>query len=417
MGSKSKEQEQDWTKILGWPGYRVYHYEINEKAKTLKLWVRRKSGNRKLVCSGCGRRVQAIHEIYEREIRDLPWSQFRTTVVIELYRVCCPDCGVKTEKVEPLPSKAPFSKRFEEEVGKSCESAPVGRVARRLDLPESTVRAIDLRYLERWAARRRKPALRQMGVDEIYLGKKQKFLTVVCNLATGEPLWFGQERKKETLDQFFAEELSARQRKGVEAACVDMHEPYRQSLEEWVPQCDLIYDKFHIMQHANLAVSEVRREEFFRKGGATRELVKGKHWLLLTRWVNLNSKNKRLLNQLFGLNRRVMKAYLLKESLDRLWNYVYEGAMLRSLQSWIDQLRWQRLKSREKLAQTLLNHLEGILNYCKTKVPLGVVEAVNGNIKALLRRGRGYRDLKYLLLKAQRMAVTKTEFIALEKAA
>ena len=338
-------------------------------------------------------------------------------MVIELYRVCCRDCGVKTEKVEPLPSKAPFSKRFEEEVGRSCESAPVGRVARRLDLPESTVRAIDLRYLERWAAGRRKPALRQMGVDEIYLGKKQKFLTVVCNLATGEPLWFGQERKKETLDQFFAEELSARQRKGVEAACVDMHEPYRQSLEEWVPQCDLIYDKFHIMQHANLAVSEVRREEFFRKGGATRELVKGKHWLLLTRWVNLNSKNKRLLNPLFGLNRRVMKAYLLKESLDRLWNYVYEGAMLRYLQSWIDQLRWQRLKPMEKLAQTLLKHLEGILNYCKTKVPLGVVEAVNGNIKALLRRGRGYRDLKYLLLKAQRLAVTKTEFIALEKAA
>jgi hypothetical protein len=50
-------------------------------------------------------------------------------------------------------------------------------------------------------------------------------------------------------------------------------------------------------------------------------------------------------------------------------------------------------------------------------VPLGVVEAVNGNIKSLLRRGRGYKNLRYLLLKAQRMAVTKTEFIALQKAA
>jgi len=30
------------------------------------------------------------------------------------------------------------------------------------------------------------------------------------------------------------------------------------------------------------------------------------------------------------------------------------------------------------------------------------------NIKALLRRGRGYRDMSYLLLKAQRLAVTKT---------
>jgi transposase len=72
---------------------------------------------------------------------------------------------------------------------------------------------------------------------------------------------------------------------------------------------------------------------------------------------------------------------------------------LRYLQSWIDQLRWQRLKPLEKPARMLLNHLEGILNYCKIKVPLGVVEAVNGNIKALSRRGRGYRDLDYLLLR------------------
>ena len=91
--------------------------------------------------------------------------------------------------------------------------------------------------------------------------------------------------------------------------------------------------------------------------------------------------------------------------------------MLRYLQNWLDQLRWQRLKPFEKLAQLLLDHLEGILNYCRTKVSMGVVEAVNGNIKSLLRRGRGYQNLHYLLLKAPRMAVTKTEFVAFRKAA
>jgi len=60
-----------------------------------------------------------------------------------------------------------------------------------------------------------------MGVDEIHMGKKQKFLTVVCNLETAEPLWFGRERKKETLDAFFQTELSARQRRGIEAVCMD----------------------------------------------------------------------------------------------------------------------------------------------------------------------------------------------------
>jgi len=408
-------RNNDWTKILGWPGYRVYRSEIDEATKTLKLWVRRKSA--KLVCSACGRVVSEIAEVYEREVRDLPCFEYRTTVTVELYRVRCPDCGVKTEKIPQLPSKAPFSKRFEDAVGESCESAAARRVAKQFGLAASTVRSIDLRYLERWAAGRRKPALRQMGVDEIHLGKKQKFLTVASNLESGEPLWFGRERKKETLDGFFQEELSARQRRRIEAACVDMWEPYRQSIEQWAPGCRIVYDKFHIMQHANRAVDEVRRAEFFRKGGRMRGLVKGKRWLLLTRWVNLTVGKRRQLNALFTLNRRLLKAYLLKESLDRLWEYRYEGAMLRYFKGWMDQLRWQRLIPFQKLAEMLLDHFDGILNYCRTKVALGVVEAINGNIKTLLRRGRGYRNLRYLLLKAQRLAATKTEFVAFEKAA
>ena len=172
-----------------------------------------------------------------------------------------------------------------------------------------------------------------------------------------------------------------------------------------------------MLQHANRAVDEVRRAEFFRKGGRMRGLVKGKRWLLLTRWVNLSGPKRQELNALFSLNGRLLKAYLLKESLERLWFYRYEGAMLRYLQKWIDQLRWQRLRPFEKLARMLLDHLDGILNYCRTKVPLGVVEAVNGNIKALLRRGRGYKNLRYLLLKAQRLAATRTQFLVLQKAA
>jgi transposase len=260
-----------------------------------------------LVCSGCGKPTGEIVSSYEREVRDLPCFEYLTTVVVELYRVRCPDCGVKAEKVPQLPSKAPFSRRFEDAVGQACESAAASRVAR------------------------------QMSVDEIFVGKKQKFITVVSNLKTAEPLWFGAERKKETLDEFFAHQLSPFQRGAVQAACVDMWEPFRQSITQWLPQCRVIYDKFHIMKHAGAAVDEIRRAEFFRKGGPARELVKGKRRLLPTRWVHLTVRKKQQLNELFALNRRIMKAYLLKEGLDRLWNYRYEGSMMRHLRSWIDQ--------------------------------------------------------------------------------
>jgi transposase len=404
--------ENDFTRILQWPGYCVYRQEIDEKSKTLDLWVRRKRGNRRLECSGCGRKFTSAYDSRERAVRDLPWSLLQATVHIEVYRVKCPECGVRIEKVPLLPSKAPFSKRFEDAVGQACESASARQVARRMGLPESTVRAIDLRYLERWEAKRRQPPLRQMGVDEIYRGKKDKFLTVVCNLETAEPLWFGEERKKETLDDYFRTQLVSRQRKRIEAVCVDMWEPFRLSIEEWAPQCRMVYDKFHIMQHANDAVDEVRRAEFFRQGPKKRGLIKGKKWLLLSRWKNLTLEHRGELNRLFQLNRRVFKAYLLKESLDRLWTYRYRGAMLNYLTKWMEQLKWQRLAPLEELAAMLLKHVDGIANYCETKVRFGVVEAVNGNIRMLINRGRGYKNLRYLLLKAKRIAVMNVEFIA-----
>ena len=406
--------ENEFTRILQWPGYRVYRQEIDEKNKALDLWVRRKRGNRKLECSGCGRKFTDAYDSRERAVRDLPWSEFQATVHIEVYRVKCQECGVRIEKVPLLPSKAPFSKRFEDAVGQACESASARQVARRMGLAESTVRAIDLRYLERWNAKRRQPPLRQMGVDEIYRGKKDKFLTVVCNLETAEPLWFGQERKKETLDEYFRTQLVSRRRKCIDAVCVDMWEPFRLSIEQWAPQCKIVYDKFHIMQHANDAIDEVRKAEFFRQGPKKRGLIKGKKWLLLSRWTNLTQAHRGELNRLFQLNRRVFKAYLLKESLERLWNYRYRGAMLNYLNKWMDQLKWQRLAPFEKLAEMLLKHVDGIANYCETKVRFGVVEAVNGNIRMLINRGRGYKNLRYLLLKAKRMAATNVEFISVQ---
>jgi transposase len=88
--------------------------------------------------------------------------------------------------------------------------------------------------------------------------------------------------------------------------------------------------------------------------------------------------------------------------------------MTNYLKRWINQLKWQRLIPFEKLADTLVKHLTGILNHCDTKVRFGVVEAVNGNIRMLINRGRGYTNLRYLLLKAKRIAVANIEFMTFQ---
>jgi transposase len=104
FGYTQQLTHREWTAILAWPGYRVYRYELNEEKKTLKLWVRRKPFRRGFECSGCGRRRHEVHDVRDREIRDLPWSVYRATVVVEVHRLRCPECGVRVEKIEQLPT-------------------------------------------------------------------------------------------------------------------------------------------------------------------------------------------------------------------------------------------------------------------------------------------------------------------------
>jgi len=126
--------------------------------------------------------VSEVHEVYEREMRDLPCFERRTTVVIELYRVRCPDCGIEAEKVEQVQA-------VRGDCGPGVRECGGAQVARRFGLAESTVGALDLLYLERWAAARRKPALRS-DQDRIR-GLQESSLKCGSRRIPGEPEKFG----------------------------------------------------------------------------------------------------------------------------------------------------------------------------------------------------------------------------------
>jgi transposase len=395
------------TRLLRLPGYRVTTWAAADEAGTLTLWVRQAGGAPGYICGGCGVSRRDVHSGRERRVRDLPWGTWQVWLVIDVHRVRCRRCGVRTERIAWLAGKARYTARFEAAVAQECEQAPVSRVAARWGLPPETVRQLDKRALRRWAATRPRPPVRYLGVDELFVGRDVQFLTVVSDLTSGEPVWLGRQRKRETLDRFFTEALPPRRRRAIRAVCVDMWEPFRLSLQAHLPHARLVYDKFHVLRHASEAVDETRRAEFFRQGRVARGLVRGKRWLLLRSWTHLDRKDRQTLRELFALNRRLAKAYLLREQLTQLWTYTYEGWARRFLTTWLRALRWQRLPAFQRLARLLTRHLAGILNYCHEPVPFGKVEAINGNIRAMLRRGRGYRDHEYLLLKVQRATATR----------
>src|SRR5262249_17564140 len=171
-----------------------------------------------------------------------------------------------------------------------------------------------------------------------------------------------------------------------------MHQPYVNAVAAVLPKAEVVFDKFHVLQHASAAPDEVRRQEFFRAGEVMREYGRGKRWLLLRRWKTVRGSKRQELLELFAANRRLFKAYILREQLDKLWTNKTRNGVLNFLLGWFKAFRRQRLPEMEKLGEFLLRHLNGIAAYCDHPLRFGVVESLNTTMKAIIRRARGMRD-------------------------
>jgi transposase len=275
---------------------------------------------------------------------------------------------------------------------------PTSHAAVRHGVSWGKARRAEEAFLAEWDRTRPKRQPRHMGLEEIQRGKGQRFWTVLSDVVHGEVMGLRQDRTEAAATVLLTEELTGRQRAAITAACTDMHRPYLNAVGAVLPNAEVVFDKFHVLQHASAALDDVRRQEFFRAGAVMREHGRGKRWLLLRRWKTVRGSKRVELQTLFAANRRLFKAYVLREQLDRLWTYKTRPGVLNFVLGWIG-LRWQRLPEMERRGEFLFRHVEGIAAYCDHPVRFGVVESINTTIKAVLRRARGMRDEQMLLLK------------------
>jgi transposase len=388
---------RDCTWILGLSDYRVIGVERGEDER-LVLELERK-GMRRFTCADCGRRTGHVRDAKLRTWDDVPWAERPVTLRYRLRRLWCRSCGIRTERVGFADPHARLTRRFRQRIGLDCQSMPTSHAAVRHAVSWGTARRAERAFLEAWDRTRPTHRPRHLGVDEIQRGKGQQFWTVLSDLVRGEVIGLQQDRSEDSLRTLLSDRCDARQRGAVEAVCMDMHRPYLNVVTEVLPRAEAVFDKFHVLQHASAALDEMRRQEFFRAGPAMREHGRGKRWLLLKRWKTLRRSKRAELQTLFAANRRLFKAYVLREQLDRLWRYKTRTGVLNFLNGWCDALRWQRLPEMERLGAFLFTHLEGIAAYCDHQVRFGVVESINTTIKAVLRRARGMRDETMLVLK------------------
>jgi transposase len=183
---------------------------------------------------------------------------------------------------------------------------------------------------------------------------------VLSDVVHGEVIGLRQDRTEATATALLTEDLTGRQRGAITVVCTDMWRPYLAAVAAALPKAEIVFDKFHVLQHASAALDEVRRHEFFRAGPVMRAHGRGKRWLLLRRWKTVLGSKRAELEALFAVNRRLFKAYVLREQLDRLWTYKTRPGVLEFLMGWFKALRWQRLPEMERLGDFLLKHINGM---------------------------------------------------------
>lgn len=339
-----------------------------------------------------------------RLVRDLSAGDKRVYLSFLLRRVFCSQCdAVKNERLDWLADNPLYTKRFAFYVGRRCREASIKEVADELHLDWHAVKELEMQYMRDQLERAGLPTPRVIGVDEISIGKGHQYRIVVSDLIRGRAIWFGgKDRSEESLDQFYRW-LGPEKCGKIRLAVMDMWPAFRASTLKAgnAPQAKILYDKFHVLRHLGEAIDKVRKQEYARLSGTDRRFIKGQKYTLLSHWENLTTKGKTALRLLFRANKRLNKAYLLKESFGGLWDYASPALAREFFDMWRDALRWQRLKPFQKFARMIESHWDGIAAYCEdeNKVALGFVEGLNNKIRVIQRRAYGLRDEGYLRLK------------------
>ena len=314
----------------------------------------------------------------------------------------CRSCRkVKQERFDWLADNPFYTKRFAFYVGRRCRDSSIQDIARELHLDWKTVKSLEKQCMREQLRRVGLPGPKVIGVDEISIRKGHTYRIVVSDLLRHRPIWFGgEDRSEASMDRFF-KELGVKKARKIQLAVMDMWKAFRKSTEKHAPQAAILYDKFHVMRHLNEALDKVRKQEYARLSEKDRQYVKGQKYTLLSHWKNLSVEGKDALKTLFKANKRLNKAYLLKESFSQLWEYKSEGWARRFFDNWRSALKWQRLEPFEDFAKMIESHWDGIAAYIHSEddVSLGFVEGLNNKIRVIQRRAYGLKDQEYLRLK------------------
>lgn len=374
----------------------VYGRITLEEGARARLLIEVRADKRcKAVCSGCEEPCPCYDKMPETRYFEFPplWGLLVFFAYV-MRRVNCPRCGVKVEKVPWAHGKSPTTTTYAWFLARWAKLLSWKQVAVSFRTTWDTVyRSVQLAV--EWGLEHRDlTGIRSLGVDEVAWHRGHDYLTVVYQIDEHckRLLWVGEDRTKETLDAFF--DMFGLRARWLQYVASDMWKAYLEVLARRAKRAVHVLDRYHIVAKMNKAIDEVRADEAKQlKADGFEQILKHSRWCLLKRPENLTDPQKVKLADVLRYNLRSVRAYLLKEELNLLWEQQTAEAAAVFLQDWTFKAMRSQLEPVKKIARMLRRHQPLILNWfvARGAISSGTVEGLNNKLKVITRSSYGFR--------------------------
>lgn len=112
--------------------------------------------------------------------------------------------------------------------------------------------------------------------------------------------------------------------------------------------------------------------------------------------INLTKNQQAAMEMLIKSDKRLYRAYLLKEGLRTIFKYTPDLAV-EELNRWLGWAQRCRIPEYVELGRKIKRHREAILSSIRNELSNARIEAVNNKIKVTIRMGYGFRNIDNLI--------------------
>lgn len=368
--------------------YNSTYYEEN------KIIFHAQVADKYLKCPSCHSTNISLKGIKNRSFRLPPIAGKSCFLNLTMHRIFCKHCNKTLWPHLPfMDGKSRMSRSFVHYALELLSFGTVKSIANFLKVGWDCIKDIHKKKLTKLYKRIPLYQLIYISIDEFSIAKGHKYMTIFTDIKSGRIIHAVTGKDKQAVIPFLR--ILAKKATGLKGIAMDMSKAFYSAVKEELPNIDIVFDRFHIMQLMNKALDDVRKEQQNKNGNA----LSGNRFILLANYESLDTNGMERLNSLLSMNQPLFIAYSLKEQLRGFWMKKNKEEGEQFLKQWCLDAIVQDSQPLRKIAKTIWGYSQELLNYFIHPISNGKAEGINNKIKTMKRQAYGFRDLDYFKLR------------------